>query len=346
MPTEDFVTADRLDRTRGCLLGLAAGDALGLAADFHRTVRSPWVRSRMWEGSAELDAARVAKPLLPFDTATVGGRRLVPTDDTENAVLAVRAGLTATDRSPAALFEVWRRSAGAPDAWTGVAERSAVLNAARGAVPPQTGIDNPADANDGAVPGGVAFGLLDAGDPDAAARDAAAWASVTHTRDGAWAASCMAAAVSLLVTGTPVDEALDHAATLAPAGSWLASGLARAATFQGRPLLATLPDILESLSPRLYSQPGTAPETLPLAFLVARSAAEAPADALAQAMLFAREQDSVPAFVGALVGAAHGSAVLGGRWPAAVDEIEGLLYPDLAGTSLSALAEEVVAQGR
>lgn len=256
------MSADRADRIHGSLLGLAVGDAVGLAADYHRAVRSPWVRGRLWAGSAELDEARVAKPLLPFDATTVDGARLAPTDDTETAVLAARVALTTVGAADAsARFAEWRRLTAGDDVWTGIAERSAIINAERGLVPPVTGNDGPADASDSAVASGVAWGLFHAGDPAAAAEAATEWASITHARDGVWAAACMASAVS----------------------------------------------------------------------------------ALANATLFARESDSVPAFVGALLGAAHGAGVFGETWPAAVDRVEGVCYPALAGERVSAVAAELEA---
>ena len=335
------MSPDAADRIRGSLLGLAIGDSMGLAADFHRTVRSPWVRARMWEGSAELDRAQVAKPLIPFDTGSVDGRRLAPTDDTETAVLAARAALTTAQLGPDGLFDEWRKHALADEVWTGIAERSAILNARRGQVPPTTGSDNPADASDSAVPAGIAFGLFHVGDPDAAARDATVWSSITHARDGVWAAACAAIAISMLAGGHPVSEALDAAEQSVPDGSWLAAGFGKAAALDPTSVFRELPDLLAAFSPRLYSQSGTAPETLPLAFLLIRATSDRPETSLPLAAMFAREGDSVPAFVGALLGAATGSATFGDRWPQAVDRVEGLFYPSLAGESLLGIAHEL-----
>lgn len=338
------MSPDRLDRVHGALLGLAVGDAIGLPADYHRTVRSPWVRSRMWLGSADLDRAQVAKPLIPFDATTVDGARLLPTDDTESAVLAARAALTATPDDPDALFAEWRRHALADDVWSGIAERSAIVNAQRGDVPPVTGSDNPADASDSAVPSGMVFGLLHAGDPARAAREATRWASITHGRDGVWAAAAMAVAVAELADGRSIEAALDLAEREAPDDSWLAAGFRTAADLGSVDVFRDLPRILSALSPRLYSQPGTAAETLPLAFLVLRATQGKADAALPLAALFARESDSVPAFVGALCGASSGTDAFGPHLPASIDRVEGLFYPSLAGESLSSLAEEIASR--
>ena len=338
------MSPDRLDRAHGALLGLAMGDAIGLPADYHRTVRSPWVRSRMWLGSADLDRAQVAKPLIPFDATTVDGPRLVPTDDTENAVLAARAALAADPAEPETLFAQWRRHALADDVWTGIAERSAIVNAQRGEVPPVTGSDNPADASDSAVPAGVVFGLLHAGSPEAAAREASRWASITHARDGLWASAAMAVAVSVLADGGTIDSAIDLAVREAPEDSWLAAGFRTAAELEPVDVFLGLPQILTALSPRMYSQSGTAAETLPLAFLLLRATQGAAERALPFAALFARESDSVPAFVGALCGAASGASAFGQTLSGTLDRVEGLFYPSLAGESLSELAKEIVSR--
>ncbi|WP_223692033.1 ADP-ribosylglycohydrolase family protein [Leifsonia poae] len=331
-------------RIHGGLLGLAIGDAIGLPADYHRSIRSPWVRSRLWEASADLDRSRVSRPLLPFVLSSTDEPRLVPTDDTEAAVLALRVLLDTTDHGDGALFTGWSRHALAEDAWGGVAERSAAINAGRGLLPPHTGNDNPADISDSAVPAGLAIGLAFAGEPELAADHAERWASITHARDGVWAAVAAAVATALLAAGATADDALAQAVATIPVGSWLATDLTRLAEIDlGDPFLA-LPRLLEVASPRAYSAGGSAPETLPLAFALFRATLDRPTTAIPFASTISRHSDSLPAFVGALVGAHHGASAFGDTWPGALDEVHGLFYPTLAGQTLTGLTAELIAR--
>ncbi|MDQ1204493.1 ADP-ribosylglycohydrolase family protein [Microbacterium sp. SORGH_AS_0862] len=124
-----------LARARAVLLGLAIGDALGAPADVHRSVRTPWVRGRLWAGSAELDAERVSRPLLPFAPTLDDARGISATDDTEEAVAAAICLLAADAGTDAGLFARWLAIHADRDAWLGVAARSAERNAARDALP-------------------------------------------------------------------------------------------------------------------------------------------------------------------------------------------------------------------
>lgn len=332
------------DRIHGGLLGLAVGDSVGYPADFHRTIRSPWMRSRLWAGSAELDEQQVSKPLLPFVLNSSATSPFEPTDDTEAAVLALRIALDSVDESPERAFEAWKNYTSSADVWSGVAERSAIINASRGLCPPQTGQDNPAAFSDSAVPSGVVFGLIHAGSPDAAADAAAKWASITHAQDGIWAASVMAAAIALIAAGEDIEPSLDYAERFAPIGSWLSTNFTRSREvleFNIQPFNA-LPSLLSALSPRQYSHGGVAPESLPLAFAVVRLTTENPELTLPFALSIARHADSVPAFVGAIAGTARGALSFGEQWPATLDRVVGLFYPALANESLSTLAQELI----
>lgn len=339
---------DRFARTHGALLGLAMGDALGLPADYHRTIRSEWVRGRLWEASADLDAQRVAKPLLPFVLDATDASALQATDDTELAALAARVLIEADEHDVDSLFAAWREHTMADDVWTGVAERSAIVNAERGLVPPATGSDNPAAASDSAAMGAIAVGLFYAGVPSEGEAVARRLASITHAADGIEAAAVMAVAIARLANGEPLDEALAAARALAPADSWLGENLARIDGIidPERPGMHVLPRLISQLSPRRYSAGGMAPETIPLAFAIVRQCADDLHAAVPLSLTVARQSDSLPALVGALVGAHTGAAFFGTEWAEEVDALAGLFFPSLEGISLVELAGRILLNGR
>ncbi|SDH28732.1 ADP-ribosylglycohydrolase [Sinosporangium album] len=336
---------DRRAAAAGALLGLALGDAVGLPAQFHRRARSGWARAAGWRMSAGLDEQRVSRPLLPFTMGVGDDIPLSPTDDAETAAVAALVLLRSPDHSPDSLFAGWREHMiDAPDVWTGIAERSATLNAGHGLLPPATGNDNPAHYTDSAVPAAVAIGIHYAGDPDRAAAVAGHYAQITHAEDGVWAAQTMADAIARLIAGAPLGHALTAATARTPGESWLGRNLARAARIRDTAAspFEAVPALVEQLSPATYSHGGVAPETLPVAFTLAHLAHGDLPTAVMAASLISRQSDSMPAIVGALCGAASGAAAIPATWQPHIDPLAGVLTPHLKGTRLTDLAHRLI----
>ncbi|WP_344892986.1 ADP-ribosylglycohydrolase family protein, partial [Nonomuraea antimicrobica] len=184
------------DRARGALLGLAIGDAAGMPALYHRSARLGGPRAWLWRLGAEADANQVLRFPLPFTLGRPEPLELSGTDDTEFAVAAARILLgSGADATREELFAGWREMVvdRAGEVWSGVAERSSIVNAEEGLTPPATGNDNPAHFDDGAVARAVPVGIRHAGRPDRAADVATRLAEITHADDGVWAAAAMAA---------------------------------------------------------------------------------------------------------------------------------------------------------
>ncbi|WP_307220562.1 ADP-ribosylglycohydrolase family protein [Microbacterium sp. SORGH_AS_0888] len=215
----------------------------------------------------------------------------------------------------------------------------------RASARPTPGTTTPPPDDDTAVPAGVVCGLAHAGDPRAASELARRYARITHAGDGVDAAAAMAALVARVLTGSPLRDAVDAGRGEIAPGSWLDAGLDTAlgiADTAGDPF-AAVPSLIRALSPRLYSHASTAAETLPLAVAVTLLTDAEPARAIPLSLTIARKADSVPAFVGALCGAARGRAAFGPEWDA-LDELRGILLPTLEGVRLSALADRLLAR--
>lgn len=329
-----------LDRATSSLFGLAAGDALGLPAEFHRSVGNPWLRGTLWSASASLDEQRVSRPLLPFSPTLDDVSDRIGTDDTETAALAGLV-LLATDRRDAlGLFAAWRELAA--EGWHGIAVRNALVNTSLGLEPPTTGLDSPVRSEDSAVAAAVPIGIAYHGDPLEAARVAGEYACITHAEDGLWAAQLMAAVIARLIDGTGLERAIAESIPLVPSDSWLARnlGIAMDIARSAPSGFAALPQLLAVLSPRDYSHPTVAPQTLPLALAIARLESGRIQTALPLALLAARSSDSVPAMVGALCGAAGSGIEV--AWMPGLDTVRGILVPATAGTSLSDLAARLL----
>jgi ADP-ribosylglycohydrolase len=332
---------DRLDRAVGAVHGLALGDALGAPASEHRTVRDPWVRQMLRKGPLELDESRVLRPVVPFVLSAIGAPALVPTDDAETFAVAARVLLEAPGRDADSLFDTWRPLLDAPDTWTSTAQRSALVNAATGLRPPHTGADNPAFYDDSVLPGALAAAIA-GGDPGAAAGLARTYATLTHDGTGVHAAAAYARVVAHLLDGAALRPALEAGAEDLAADDWLADNVRDAFRIvdEARSPFAALPGLVARFAPRTYSHPGTVAETLPLALAVTALTGADHEAALPLALSVTRHQDSLPALVGALCGAA-GSAPSGSGLDD-LDVLQGVTVPAVAGRSLAELARALV----
>jgi ADP-ribosylglycohydrolase len=344
-PTAPSITALQ-DRARGALLGLAIGDSAGLPALYHRGARLGGPRAWLWQFGAEADSQRVLRFPLPFTLGRPEPLALSGTDDTEYAVAAALILLDAGD-DPAreALFAGWRKQVvdHAEELWSGIAERSSIVNAQAGLTPPATGNDNPAHFDDGAVARAVPVGIHYSGRPEPAAQVATRLAEITHAEDGVWAAAAMAASIAAAASGADAETAVHAGREQIPSGSWLARQTARAlelAEAAATPL-DLVADLNDQVANASYSFGTVAPETLPCAYAIVLATGGDPVVALPLAGMVAKQSDSMPAMVGALTGALRGADALPQRWRGKVDLLRGHCLPHLAGTSLTAVADDL-----
>ena len=147
------------------------------------------------------------------------------TDDTEFTVLSARSILECPGEFNAEFVaETWRKlvlsDGGARDRG-GMPLYGALSNLARGINPPLSGIDNVFNVDDGAAMRSVPFGIIAYGDAEKASKLAAVDASVSHDRDGIWAAQAIAASTAIALKGGSVDEVIDAGRSCIPDDSWL-----------------------------------------------------------------------------------------------------------------------------
>jgi ADP-ribosylglycohydrolase len=334
-------------RARGALVGLAVGDAAGFPSLFHRSARMGWRRSVLWRFAGELDDQRVLRFPLPFTLGRPDELLISATDDGEFAAVTALILLEAdAGYGPEALFAGWCKHVveGGDDIWSGVAERSSIVNARLGLRPPQTGGDNPAHYDDGAVSRAVTVGVRFAGHPEQAADIARSLAEITHAEDGVWAAEAMAATISAAVGGSPLSEAVEAGRRRIPADCWLSRQLTRALDLAEQ---ATSPfDLAAELSDQVanqsYSFGTVAPETLASAYALALAAGGDPMTAIPAATTIAKQADSVPAMVGAITGSLAGIDSLPAAWRTRVATLRGVCVPELRGVSLLDLADKLI----
>lgn len=347
MTTQDKKRDARRDRARGAFLGLAVGDAAGFPSLYHRTTRVPRRRSLLWQFAAELDRERVLRMPLPYTQGSPEPLCISGTDDAEflavSALILLEAG---GDFGQESLFQGWRKHVVdvGGDIWTGISEKSSIVNARRGLLPPATGNDNPAHYDDGAVARAVAVGVRFPGDAGRASEVATLMAEITNAADGVWAAAAMAAAISSAVAGAGVHEALEMGRNQVPSGSWLSRQLELAMRLadQASSAFGLAAELSDRVANASYSFGAVAPETLASAFAFTAAAGGDPKDGVPAAATVAKQADSVPAMVGALTGALSGAGALPDAWTTRVDCLRGVCLPALTGQSLTGLADALV----
>ncbi|WP_206184567.1 ADP-ribosylglycohydrolase family protein [Thermoactinospora rubra] len=202
------------DRARGCLLGLAAGDALGAPAE-------------------NLTPAQIAARWGRLTEITGGG-----TDDTEYALFAasllVRHGhaLTSADVAQAYRTLVLPSLEG-PMKGAGFSELGTVEALRRGLEPPLTGAVHLHGWSDGLAMRAAPYGVFCPGDPAEAARLAEEDGRVSHAGEGILGGRAVAAGVAVAMTGAPPAAVAAAALAAIPADSWTARNLVRVCDLLG-----------------------------------------------------------------------------------------------------------------
>ncbi|MGA8115322.1 MAG: ADP-ribosylglycohydrolase family protein, partial [Actinocatenispora sp.] len=204
---------DLAERARGCLLGLAAGDALGRPAE---NLTPDQIADR-WG---------VLRDLEPGPDGAPAG-----TDDTEYSVfialLLVEYGADLTTADVAAAWRDQIASVPGPLRGAGFSELGTVQALRRGLAPPATGQHHHA-WSDGLAMRSAPYGVYAAGRPDEAARLAEVDGRVGHDGEGILGGRAVAAGVAAAMAGSAPSEVLDAALSVLPDDSWTYRSLCRA----------------------------------------------------------------------------------------------------------------------
>ncbi|MEU7857577.1 ADP-ribosylglycohydrolase family protein [Nonomuraea sp. NPDC049141] len=197
------------DKARGCLLGLAAGDALGAPAEN----LTPAEIRRRWGRLTEIEG---------------GG-----TDDTEYAIFAssllIRHGhaLTSADVAHAYRTEIIPLVTG-PMRGAGFSELGTIEALRRGLEPPLTGLAHQHGWSDGLAMRAAPYGVFCPGDPAEAARLVEQDGRVSQSGEGVLGGRAVAGAVAAAMTGAAPREVVAAALSVIPADSWTARDILRA----------------------------------------------------------------------------------------------------------------------
>jgi len=321
MQDSDFLK----QKARGALLGLAAGDALGMPT----------------EGMTRQEIVRQFGVLDDFTDKHGGG-----TDDTEYMVLTALALLRGKGEPDSRHIEaVWRENLLGQDEFRrgGKSERDAIDNLKRGMRPPRTGLFGSMRLSDGAAMRIAPCGVYWYGDPQCAAASAQADASVSHAYDGIWAAQALAASVAEAVTmeNPDPDAVVEAGLAQIPSDSWIhfrireACDIARGASS----LEEAYDDLIASC---VCVRASIVAEAVAQAFAVfAKNGSDTRAAIIGGANL-GRDADTVAAMAGALAGAMNGEQSIPQSWRDRVRIVRGTCIHSTRETDLADLANRLI----
>ncbi|MPZ95828.1 MAG: ADP-ribosylglycohydrolase family protein [Propionibacteriales bacterium] len=323
---------DTKSRARGCLAGLAVGDALGRPAEG----MEPDQIVERW-GRIEGYVA---------DTP-------VGSDDTEYALLTAKALLRfGADFSADNVADLWRDEVCTQQgafAGSGFSEMAAIRNLQRGHRPPRSG-QHAHGWSDGLAMRVAPVGIVAAGDPEQASRWAVEDGLVSHSGEGIYAGQAIAAAVAVAMTGADAEAAFAAALDVVPVDSWTARCLQA-----GREVVATEPDwttaarhAVARLAVDRYYWADLAPEAVSLAFVAVLAGEGDFRETVLNAVNLGRDADTIAAMAGAVAGAFSGIDAVPEEWLPAVAVAPGVclattkgMHPMEVADELCALADEL-----
>ncbi len=307
------------DRAIAAMVSLAVGDAAGDLG------RDDAVRQKYG----------ILTKLLPEGKST---------DDTEFSVLSARALLECPGEfNSQFVADTWRRlvleEGGAKDRG-GTPLYGALWNLSQGINPPLSGQDNTLNIDDGAAMRAVPFGIAAAGDPDEAARLAGIDASVSHDKDGLWAAQAIAASIASAIIGSGVDEVIEEGMRYIPENSWL-----------GRRMKAALQIVdqendsfkaYEKLHTELWApRHSVSPEAIPQIYGLYKMSGGDFHKGFLLAANFGRDADTITALVLSLCAAGSGMKDIPDAWVEQVRHPAGVCLPFAAGDDMVALGKRL-----
>jgi ADP-ribosylglycohydrolase len=320
------------DRARGCLLGLAAGDALGAPAEN----LSPAEIRRRWGRLTEIEG---------------GG-----TDDTEYAIFAASLliahghELTSADVAAAYRERIIPLVTG-PMRGAGFSELGTIEALRRGLEPPLTGLVHQHGWSDGLAMRAAPYGVFCPGDPAEAARLVEQDGRVSQSGEGILGGRAVAAAVAAAMGGAAPGDVVRAALSAVPADSWTARNLLRARDvlersgggLTGDPGAELVEALHEAVVVRHYPWTDVAPEAVALA-LAAYLAGDGDVEAsVTFGVSLGRDADTIGAIAGAVAGAGQGESGVPARWAARIGPVTGTCLPVVAGQHVLDVADELAA---
>lgn len=312
-------------RARGCLAGLAVGDALGRPAEGMEPdeIAQRWGRIEGYVADTPLGS-----------------------DDTEYALLTAKALLRYRDDFDAEkVADLWRDEVCSQEGGFkggGFSEMAAIRNLQRGHRPPRSGQHAHA-WSDGLAMRVAPIGIVCAGDAEWAARWAREDGLVSHSDEGIYAGQALAVAVAMAAAGAEMRDAFAAGLDAIPGDSWTARCLRTGAqVVDAGPDWPTIArESVARLAVHRYYWADLAPEAVSLAFVAVLAGGGDFRETVLNAVNLGRDADTIAAMAGGVIGASTGIESVPEEWLPAVATAPGICLATTKGMHPMDVADEL-----
>ncbi len=316
---------DIIQRARGSMAGLAAGDALGRPAEG----MTPAQITARW---GRIEGYVAEDPL--------------GSDDTEYALLTAKALLRfRSDFDAHLVAQLWRdevcTQAGGFNGG-GFSEMAAVRNIARGLPPPRSG-QHAHSWSDGLAMRVAPIGIAAAGNAELAARLAIEDGQVSHSGEGIHAGVALAAAIAVAMDGASADATYEAALAVIPDDSWTARSLTtvRRIVDEGPDWETIAIRSVDAVGVHGYFWVDLAPEAVSLAFAAVLAGDGDVTETILNAVNLGRDADTIAAMAGAVAGAMGGIDQVPDDWLTAVAVAPGVCLQTTRGMDPMEIADDL-----
>lgn len=324
------------DKARGCLLGLAVGDALGQPT----------------EGKTLEFIQTTYGRITDFLTEHPG-----VSDDTEYALFSASILLKyGLDFTPLQVAKEWQEHLASQEGGfkgAGFSEMAAIENLRQGLLPPASG-EHVHAWSDGLAMRVAPFAIVAPGNPSLAAELAKRDGLVSHSGEGIYSGQAVAAATSLALRLAPTEDdeialrLAQSALDVIPEDSWTARAIS-----QGVEIGRSYQDVWEALEPLYaalvadyYHWSDLAPEAVGLAFGLIAAARGNFVQSVLGGTNIGRDTDTIAAIAGSITGALGGLACIPESWGAPMQSVRGICIRQVAGMHVIQTADALVGLGK
>lgn len=319
---------EKLNRARGCMAGLAIGDALG----------------RPVEGMSSQQIRDTYGDVENFLSQTPGG-----SDDTEYAILTATAllkygrNLTADQIAELWLEKVCYQAENFLGA--GFSEMAAIANLKSGLKPPQSGI-HLHSWSDGLAMRVAPIGIVGSGNYELTTRLTIADGQVSHAGEGIHSGVAVAVAIAAAMNGESAIDCFSAAKRSIPEDCWSSRAIFKVEEI----LQQNMNDEIHVLTDKLVAAVATheyhyadlAPEAASLALAAVLYGKGDFVKTVRFAVNMGRDADTIAAMAGAVAGAIVGYEVIPEHWRSSVQTVQGSCLAFTKGQNPVALADELV----
>lgn len=331
---------EKYDQIRGAIMGAAFADSYSVPSATHHVAKLPPRRSvRMRDLTEYADLQKQTTRPFPYTHAQPSNDLLPrPSDDCEWLYFTTSNFLA--KKNPHLAWTELAQSRDNIRARNGT--KIALRNLAEGKRPPVSGHDNPHYFDDIAMIRilGIAINLHQ--DVVTLKKVVTQEVETTHSEDGIYCANAFAQLVASILDFDPIDKSIQAALAELPSESWSRRVVMSALhlTESDTDILSRVVTLEREVVENIYAYPVSAPETLALA-LSHLHHAQTPHELLLASHLHRRNQDSLPALMGALAGLRFGCDWLPTNFLTQPHTLYGVCIPDLAGKDLDDLVDQL-----